>query len=115
MQGSQIQNNIPLIEHLFGATEAEQRAGSPTTYAENASVPATLLVSADPSAVPGSKGYIAAQASQNYAQLLTGWGHEATWTHFDNETHASLMSNFGTPGDGPTGVVATFLDELRLP
>ena len=88
---------------------------SPLARTDDATPSDRSVRSADPSAVPGSKGYIAAQASQNYAQLLTGWGHEATWIHFDNETHSSLVFNFGTTGDAPTDAVGAFLDGLTPP
>ncbi|MCP4675598.1 MAG: alpha/beta hydrolase [Deltaproteobacteria bacterium] len=112
MQGSELAMNIPLIEHLFGETENEQRIGSPSTYAESAAVPPSLLVSVQPSDKEGTHGYIASNATRSYAELLTAAGHEATFVHFDNENHASLILDFGTTGDGPTETVATFLNEL---
>jgi arylformamidase len=110
MQGSELEANITLIEFLFGATEPEQLVGSPSTYAEDADVPPCLLVSAEPSAQEGSHGYIASQATQRYGELLSDSGHDATWIHFDDETHSSLVMDFGTAGDGPTEAVAAFLD-----
>jgi len=110
MAGSELQGNIPLIEHLFGATEAEQLIGSPVSYIEQTALPPSLLVSADPSAEPTSKGYIAFQATRRYAGLLVAAGHAATSVHFDDETHSSLVLDFGTSGDGPTEAVAAFLD-----
>jgi len=93
-------------------TEEEQRIGSPSTYAPGAAVPPTLLVSAEPSAEEGSHGYIASRASQRYAELLLSAGHRASWSHHDDETHSSLVLDFGTPGDGPTGDVGAFIDGL---
>lgn len=112
MEGSELSRNIPLIRFLFRNTEAEQLAGSPSFYAQNAPVPPSLIISADPSDTPGSKGYIAAQASREYVELLSGYGHQATWIHYDDETHASLVGDFGTVGDNPTEAVADFLDSL---
>ena len=111
MQGSVHEDNIPLIEHLFGDTEEDQRVGSPATYAPTADVPPSLLVSAEPSTtLVGSHGQIAWEATQRYGQLLTDAGHDATWVHFEDESHSGLVMDFGTEGDGPTGAVAAFLD-----
>ncbi len=109
MKGSELAANIPLIEHLFGDEEADQRAGSPSTHAPSSEVPPTLLISADPSAVEGSKGYIAATASERYAGQLTDLGRSAQWVHFDDETHSSLVLDFGVAADGPTETVEAFL------
>jgi arylformamidase len=61
MEGSVVEQNIPLIEHLFGETEDEQRVGSPTSYLEEA-VPPSLVVSAEPAAEQGSHGWITSRA-----------------------------------------------------
>jgi acetyl esterase/lipase len=114
MQGSELEGNIPLIEFLFGETEAEQRVGSPSTYAEQASVPPSLLVSVEPSAQEGSHGFIASHATQRYGELLQASGHQATFVHYDGETHSSLVMDFGTTGDEPTKDVSAFLDGLSL-
>ncbi len=112
MQGSELAQNIPLIEHLFGETEAEQREGSPSSYAAAAAVSPSLLVSAQPSAEEGTHGYIAANATRAYGELLQASGHVATRVHFDAKTHLSLIIDFGTPGDEPTAAVGAFLEEL---
>jgi len=112
MQGSELEGNIELIEFLFGDTEEEQREGSPSTYAEEADLVPTLLVSADPSQNEGSKGYIARRATERYAQQLEAWGHDVTSIHFDDETHNSLVMDFGTDNDGPTQAVEEFLEGL---
>ncbi len=111
MEGSVVENNIPLIEHLFGDTEEQQRIGSPSTYVAGTAVPPSLLVSAEPSAEVGSHGYITAQATQAHAARLQAAGREATWVHYDGETHSSLVMDFGQPGDGPTAAVEDFLGE----
>jgi len=110
MSGSQLEANIPLIEYLFGDTEEEQRVGSPSSYVEDAAVPDCLLISAEPSADEGGHGYIASQATIRYGELLVASGHTATWQHFDDESHSSLVLDFGTTGDGPTEAVAAFVD-----
>ncbi len=112
MAGSTIAANIPLIQHLFGNTAAQQQLASPSFYAPNAPVPPTLLISAEPSLPVGSHGYITSQASQAYLQQLLGLGRQASWSHFDNETHQSLVTNFGTAGDLPTAAVDQFLRSL---
>jgi acetyl esterase/lipase len=114
MQGSEIEQNIPLIQHLFGQTSQQQLLGSPSAYASVAPVPPSLLVSVEPSAEPGSHGYITAACSQRHQELLTSTGHTATWQHFDNETHSSLIMNFGAAGDGPTAAMETFLENEAL-
>jgi hypothetical protein len=114
MQGSELAANIPLIEHLFGETEEEQRVGSPSTYAPEADVPPSLLVSAEPSAEEGSHGFISSSATRRYGDLLVDSGHDATFVHYDDETHSSLVLDFGTQGDGPTEEVAAFLEDFSL-
>ena len=109
MEGSVVSRNIPMIRHLFGPTEAEQRTGSPSALATKNTPPA-LLVSAQPSPEePGSHGYVASKASEAYAARLTELGVRAQATHFDDETHNSLVMDFGTPGDAPTEAVRAFL------
>jgi arylformamidase len=113
MPGSEIEDNIPLIEHLFGASEEQQRIGSPSSYIGQASMPRSLVVSAEPSSVPGSHGAITSATSSRYAALLSDAGHEASWRHFDEENHESLVQDFGADGDAPTAVVEAFLDGAR--
>ena len=112
MKGSIVAHNIPLIRHLFGATEEQQRLASPAYYAPSAPVPPTLIISVGPSSVVGSVGYITFHAAQHYAQVLRNSGHRVVWKHFDHEDHSSLVLDFGTPGDGPTEAVARFLKTL---
>lgn len=112
MKGSRLEDNIPLIEHLFGTTEAEQRIGSPSSYAPDAKVPPSLLISAGPPAERGSHGHIASSATRRYTELLQAAGHRASFHHYNHETHASLVLDFGTEGDGPTAAVGDFLNEL---
>lgn len=114
MQGSELEQNVPLIEHLFGKTEAEQLEGSPVSFIEFAAMPPSLLISADPSAEVGSKGFISYQGTRHYSEALQASGHPMTFSHFDKETHASLVLDFGTAGDVPTQVTADFLDEYSL-
>jgi len=113
MSGSVIAANIPLMQFLFGTTTAQQQLASPAFYALNSAVPPTLLLSAEPSQTIGSHGYITSQASQSYLQLLQSLGRQVTWQHFNNKTHAGLVTGFGFAGDGPTTAVEQFL--LSLP
>jgi len=114
MAGSTISANIPLIQFLFGTTAAQQQLASPSFYAPNAAVPPTLLISAEPSLPIGTHGYITSQASQAYMQQLKGLGRQVSWSHFDNETHQSLVTNFGSTGDLPTATVNQFLHALPV-
>jgi len=112
MAGSDIAANIPLIQFLLGDTVTKQLAASPAFYAPNVAVPPALLISAEPTLPVGSHGYITYLASQRYAQLLLGLGRQAVWQHFENETHQSLVSDFGVAGDLPTAAVDQFLASL---
>ncbi|MFO8074090.1 MAG: alpha/beta hydrolase [Polyangia bacterium] len=115
MQDSELEQNIELIEFLFGETVEAQLAASPSSYAPGApDVPPALLISADPFSLEGSKGYIVFHATQSYWQLLQSAGHSADWQHYENETHASLVIDFGSEGDAPTEKVAGFLEDLPL-
>jgi arylformamidase len=109
MQGSQLEDNIPLIEHLFGSSEEEQWLGSPSSYAAAADMPRSLVVSAEPSAEEGAHGHITSLTGSAYVDLLEAAGHEATWRHFDDESHESLVMDFGVEGDEPTALVESFL------
>ena len=112
MEGSVIEQNIPFIEFLFGSTEVEQLEGSPSFYVSNTGIPPSIIISAEPSETIGSHGYITSQASQQHVQLLLNSGHQAIWKHYNNETHSSLVLDFGTNGDEPTNAVADFLNSL---
>ena len=109
MRGSAVAKNIRLIEHLFGTTTAEQQRHSPAHLLGTEPMPPSLIVSADPSARPGSKGRVARDASARYQRLLTDRGDHAVHVHFDDETHNGLVRDFGRPGDGPTEAVEAFL------
>ncbi|MBV1915897.1 MAG: alpha/beta hydrolase [Pseudomonadales bacterium] len=113
MEGSVVAGNIPFIKHLFGDTEDEQLQGSPSSYVLNALVPPSLIISAEPSATIGSHGYITSRTGKRHAQLLSDFGNQAAWEHYDDETHLSLVTDFGTDGDNPTKAVANFLDSLN--
>jgi arylformamidase len=112
MVGSVVENNIPLIEHLFGDTLTEQLEASPIAYLEGYVAPA-VLVSAQPSPTePGTHGYIVSQAAAHYAEALVAAGHTAVTHHDSDESHASLATGFGAIGDGVTEAVGSFLDTL---
>jgi arylformamidase len=110
MVGSEVEQNIPLIEHLFGASEEEQRVGSPSSYVATAAIPRSLVVSAEPSKEEGGHGWITSLTGSAWAELLAINGHEAQWQHFDDESHSSLVLDFGLEGDGPTALVESFLE-----
>jgi acetyl esterase/lipase len=112
MVGSVVEQNIPLIEHLFGATEAEQLAASPIAFVEGWVAPA-MLVSVDRSPEEvGSHGYIVSRCAARYAEALRAAGHRVETLHDSDETHASLAIGFGAQGDRVTEAVSAFLDTL---
>ena len=112
MVGSVVEQNIPLIEHLFGDTEEAQLAASPIAYVDG-DVPPAMLVSVEPSPDDvGSHGYIVSQASERYAQALLDAGHLAETLHDSGETHATLATGFGADADLVTEGVGAFLDAL---
>ena len=112
MVDSVVEDNIPLIEHLFGTTEDEQLSGSPIHFVEGHVAPA-LLVSVEPSPTDeGTHGFIVSQASERYAAALRAQGHTAETFHDSDETHASLAVGFGQADDPATQAVGAFLDAL---
>jgi hypothetical protein len=114
--------NIPLLKYVFGSTNAEQLAGSPSAYLAAAKhVPPTYLLSADlrgtsttplitrGSGVPAnltvplpswytpdfwSKGEIAYQTTDNYYNLLIKAGVDATHVHLPQRNHESLVQRY---------------------
>lgn len=113
MENSPLKKNIPLVKSVFGSSKSLQLAGSPVNYIRKNNVPPSLLISAD---VPhrSQKGDIAKRTTKRYAYLLNQAGHTAYAVHFDDETHSSLVMDFGRPGDGPTRVVSEFLRRVNL-
>ena len=112
MAGSVVEDNIPLIEHLFGTTETAQLEASPIAYVHGYVAPA-LLVSVEPSpAERGTHGFIVSEAAARYAAALVGAGQVAETLHDSDETHASLAIGFGADGDRVTEAVGSFLDAL---
>ena len=113
MVGSDVEQNIPLIRHLFGETEAAQLKASPIHHIEGSVAPAMLVsVGPQPERV-GSHGQIVVAAAENYASALTAADHRAETFHDPEEDHTSLAVGFGEDGDAVTQAVATFLDGLR--
>lgn len=112
MKGSELEHNIPLIKSIFGYSSKQQLKGSPVSYINRAQVPPTLLISAG---VPRNhnKGYIAKVTTEEYAKKLRKAGHTAHSQHFNDETHSSLVMDFGRSGDGPTETVDRFLYSLK--
>jgi arylformamidase len=112
MVGSVVEQNMPLIRHLFGQTPEEQLSASPIAYLDDHVAPA-MLVSVQPSlSDPASHGYIVHAAAEHYAQALTEAGYTAATFHDASETHASLAMGFGAEGDAATEAVGAFLDGL---
>ncbi len=112
MPGSVVEANIPLIEHLFGDTEAEQLEASPIGYVDGF-VADALLITAEPSPQEvGSHGYIASSVTERYAAALQLAGQMAVTHHWNDETHSALVLDFGAEGDAPTVAVEAFLGEV---
>ena len=113
MKGSVVENNIPIIQHLFGNTAQQQLTSSPIHYLDGWAAKALIVsVGKDP-AVKGSHGYIVSEAAQRYATALRNAGHLAEMFHDAGETHSSLVGGFGEPGDQVTEKIRTFLDGLE--
>ena len=109
MVGSEVEQNIPLIEHLFGTTEEEQMSASPIAFIENRVAPAMMVsVDADPDQ-PGTHGYIVDQTARHYAAALQAAGHRAQTFHDSSENHESLAMGFGAADDAVTQQVEAFL------
>ena len=112
MKGRVVEQNMPLIFHLFGETEEEQWVASPIAYLEGFVAPALMVsVDEDPEEV-GSYGYLVFQTALNYATALQEAGHTASTYHDAAEDHTSLAVGFGEDGDGVTEAVGAFLDSL---
>ena len=112
MVGSQVEQNIPLIEHLFGETTTDQLSASPIQFTQGWVAPA-LFVSVEPSPEEiGTHGFIVNKAAENYAAALQAEGHTVTTLHDSDETHASLATGFGADDDLVTQTVGAFLEDL---
>ena len=111
MVDSDVEDNMRLITHLFGDTEADQLSASPIAFTEGWVAPA-LLVSVGPNPDrPGTHGYIVDQSAAHYAAALRAAGHAATTFHDPSESHESLAMGFGADGDAATQQVEMFLSE----
>jgi len=109
MVDSDVEANIPLIEHLFGDTEEEQLSASPIAFTDTWVAPAMLVsVGSDPDQA-GTHGHIVDQTAQHYAAALQAAGHQATSFHDPDESHDSLAMGFGEAGDTVTQQVEAFL------
>lgn len=112
MEGSVVADNIALITHLFGETEAEQLQGSPAHFTQSYVAPA-FLASAQPSPdEEGTHGYIVYHAASRYQAALQAVGHTSEHHHWNDQTHSSLVVDFGQGDHGPTEAVDAFLDAL---
>lgn len=112
MVDSEVEQNIPLIEHLFGTTETEQLSASPIAFTDGWVAPA-MLVSVGPQITePGTHGYIVHTTANHYAAALQDAGHQASTFHDETESHDSLAIGFGVEDDAVTQAVGAFLDSL---
>ena len=112
MEGSVVENNIPIILHLFGETEMEQLTSSPIQYVDGWAAKSLIVsVDADPN-VEGTHGYIVSETAKRYTTALREAGHESDHIHDINETHSSLVGGFGVPGDLVTERIRSFVSEL---
>lgn len=110
--GSVVEENMPLIRHLFGATEREQLNSSPAHHAEGwAARSLVISVDTDPD-VAGTHGYIVSRAAERYREALSAAGHQVEIFHDSAETHESLVRGFGISGDPVTEVVERFIGAL---
>lgn len=97
--------NLPMI---FGRDLDGQTEASPITHIETAAVPPSLVVSVyDQNGVTQS---LSPAASQRYVDALVAAGNDGATFEATDDSHASLASDYGTPGDAVTDVVAAFLD-----
>ena len=111
MVDSDVEENIPLIEHLFGSTESEQRSASPIAFTDTPTAPA-LLVSVGPRSRTGSHGDIVYRTAENYADALFAAGYTVETFHDEDENHDSLAIGFGESGDPSTAAAEAFLAGL---
>ena len=112
MVGSVVEQNIPIIEHLFGATREEQLEASPIHYLDGwAARQLIISVDKDPEE-EGTHGYIVSKTAQRYVEALRAAGHQAKTIHDSSETHASLVLGFGDAGDKATQAILQLIQSL---
>ena len=112
MAGSVVEQNIPLIEHLFGDTAEEQLESSPIHYVEGWAA-RSLVISVDAAVDEvGSHGYIVSRCAQRYVEALRAAGHQSHTLHDASETHSSLVMGYGQAGDLTTQAIQELIDEL---
>jgi arylformamidase len=100
----------PNLRATFGAGLDEQRAASPI-HQVSAAAPPFLVVSAPRN---GGRTQRLSRAQSDYlVAALTAVGVPARHHHAADETHGSLVSDLGGPGDGVTRALATFLDAMQ--
>ena len=112
MVDSVVEQNMPIIRHLFGETEAEQLSGSPINFIADWAAPALVVSTDEDPSLEGSYGYIVSQAGNRYVQALLENGHIARHLHDASETHSSLVAGFGADGDLTTEAIINFLEQL---
>jgi len=112
MEGSVVEQNIPLIHHLFGEEEAEQLESSPISFVDGWAA-RSLIISVDAAVDEvGSHGYIVSQCAQRYVEALRAAGHQSETLHDASETHSSLVMGYGQAGDLTTQAIQELIDEL---
>ena len=112
MEGSVVEQNIPIIRHLFGESEEEQLSSSPISFVDGWAAKALIIsVDEDPEE-EGTHGYIVSKTAEHYVNALTAAGHSADTFHDPSETHSSLVGGFGEAGDAVTEKVKAFLETL---
>ncbi len=112
MEGSVVEQNIPLIQHLFGESQEEQLESSPISYVDGWAA-RSLIISVDAAVDEvGSHGYIVSQCAQRYVEALRAAGHQSETLHDASETHSTLVMGYGQAGDLTTQAIQTLIDEL---
>ncbi len=113
MVDSVVEQNMPLIRHLFGDTEEAQLASSPINFVDGWVAPSLIIsVDEDPE-VAGTHGYIVSKVAERYQEALSAAGHQVNTFHDTQETHSSLVNGFGEPDDLVTEQVSRFLELLN--
>ena len=112
MVDSDVEQNMPLIRHLFGDTSTEQLESSPISYLDGFVAPALVVSVDEDPAQAGSHGYIVSKTAERYVTALQEAGHIGEAFHDAGEDHATLVTGFGLPGHLVTERVQDFLDNL---
>ena len=112
-RGTRFESRLPFLIALFGATEAEQLAGSPAHYLDNPDIPPLLLISAGVKDAEPQR--VSNRGSADFKNRLLAAGIPVKHFHFPELAHTELMTRFGQPGDGVSTVVGAYLRRLAHP